>query len=122
MELDRKRLKKEQKISILRDHFDRGTPISELARYHGIHPVTIYQWIRHMGDKAEEKVNIQELLLENQKLKKELAQMSKLVGKITLKNECLKDINDFLKKKAIEDQLKQQKIFSKPPFKGTPKD
>jgi len=43
MELNRKRISREQKFNILSEHQENGTPISELARLHGIHPITIYQ-------------------------------------------------------------------------------
>ena len=39
MEISKKRLSKAQKFNILADHFDKGTPISELARVNGIAPV-----------------------------------------------------------------------------------
>ena len=71
MKRNRKRVSKEQKFIILKEHFDKGTSISELARINNIHPITLYQWKRQMGEKPEEKINVQEILGENQKLKKE---------------------------------------------------
>lgn len=109
MILNRKRVSKEQKFSILREHFDKGTPISELARVNGIHPITIYQWKRLMGEESEKKLNLEELLLENEKLKKDNNHLTKALGKAHSDLELGKEIIEFLKKKAREEQLQKQK-------------
>jgi len=87
MELNRKRISREQKFNILSEHEENGTPISELARLHGIHPITIYQWKCQMSDKPK------------QDMKKKNKQLTNALGEVTLDNQCLKDINEFLKKK-----------------------
>ena len=109
----RKRLSTEQKFIILKEHFDKGTSISELARLNQINPVTLYQWKRQMGDQPEEKINIQEILDENLKLKKDIERLTKALGNAHLDVECSKEIISILKKKSQEHQLKQQKKSSK---------
>lgn len=121
MELNRKRITKELKFNILKDHFEKGTSISELARLNGIHPITIYQWKRKMSEKPIEKINIEELLKENEQLKKNNVQLTKALGQTALENQCLKDLNEFLKKKSQEQLLKSPKSFSKKRKKSTPK-
>lgn len=108
-----KRISKELKFNILSEHFEKGTAISELARLHGIHPITIYQWKRMMGDKPEEKLDIQKLLEENNQLKKREKQLTKALGEMALDNQILKDLNEFLKKRQKEQELKKQNSFSK---------
>lgn len=103
-----KRVPKEQKFNILSEHFEKGTPISELARLHGIHPITIYQWKRNMGEKPEDKLDIQKLIEENNQLKKEKKHLTKAIGELALDNQILKDLNEFLKKRKREQELKKQ--------------
>lgn len=113
MELNRKRISKEQKFNILTEHIEGGTPISELARLHGIHPITIYQWKRQMNEKPKQDLNIEEILKELNEVKKKNKQLTKALGELTLDNQCLKDINDFLKKKQAEELLKPASLSSK---------
>lgn len=118
MQTYRKRITKEQKFNILTDHFEKGTPISELARLHGINPVTLYQWKRLMGDKPEEKINIEEILRENEKLKKDNDLLNKALGKAHLSLECGKEIIEILKKNPwnISSQNKRNPPRSKRQF------
>jgi transposase-like protein len=112
-QLNRKRVSKELKYNILNDHFEKGTPISVLARLHGIHPITIYQWRRAMGDKPEEKLDIQKLIEENNQLKKREKQLTRALGDMALDNQILKDLNEFLKKRQIDQMSKTPKTSSK---------
>jgi len=121
MELNRKRISKEQKFNILTEHIENGTPISELARLHGIHPITIYQWKRQMSEKPKQDLNVEKLLQELNDLKKKNKQLTKALGEVTLDNQCLKDINEFLKKKEEEDLLENVGPLSKPPKRRTKK-
>lgn len=115
MDLNRKRVTKEQKISILNEHFEQGTPLSELARLYGIHPVTLYQWKRSMTKKEESvvSINAEELIAENLKLKKDVERLTKALGNAHLDVECSHEIIEILKKKYQEHQLKQLKKSSK---------
>jgi len=121
MELNRKRISREQKFNILSEHTENGTPVSELARLHGIHPITIYQWKRQMNDKPKNELDVEKLLQELNDLKKKNKQLTKALGEVTLDNQCLKDINEFLKKKEAEDLLKSVSPSSKTVKKNTKK-
>ena len=121
MELNKKRISKQLKVNILNDHFENGTPISELARINGIHPITIYQWRRQMNDKPKDELNVEQLIQELNELKKKNNQLTKALGDLTLDNQCLKDINEFLKKKQIKSQLKSVESSSKKTRKNTKK-
>jgi transposase-like protein len=110
--LGRKRLSIDQKHLILSDHFEKGISLSELARKNQIHPMTIYNW--KMSDKKkEDELDIHEIMAENEKLKKENSSLKKSLGSVSHEKEVLKDINDFLKKKYRDQQLKKQKSTSK---------
>jgi transposase-like protein len=112
IQLNPKRVSKELKYNILSDHFEKGTPISELARVHGIHPITIYKWRSSMGDKPEEKLDIQKIIEENNELKKREKQLLKALGDLALDNQILKDLNEFLKKRQQEQRLKMSDSLS----------
>jgi transposase-like protein len=113
MELNKRRLSRDQQFSILKEHFDIGTPISTLARVHNISPVTIYQWKRRMSEQPKEQVNLEELLKELQELRKDKDRLTKALGEASLDNQCLKEINRILKKKSQEHLLKQPKRLSR---------
>lgn len=113
MDLNRKRLTKSQKFNILSEHFDKGTPISELARINKINPVTIYNWKRAMGEKPKETLDVHEILLELEKLKKENNILKKVIGNKEVDLEICKDIIEFLKKKEREALLMPPKNTSK---------
>jgi transposase-like protein len=94
---------------ILSEHFEKGVSLSELARQNQIHPITLYNWKKQMADKKKDnELDINEILAENEKLKKENASLKKTLGSVTHEKEVIKDINDFLKKKYREEQLKKQ--------------
>lgn len=110
----RKRLSIDQKNLILQDHFEKGVSISELARKNQIHPITLYNWKKKMADtKDKDELDIHEILAENEKLKKENSSLKKTLGTVTHEKEVIKDINEFLKKKYREEQLKKQKNISR---------
>ena len=111
MERVRRYFSKQEKLKLLQIHKE-GTSISELSRLHGINPVTMYQWKRRMS-KEEEELDPRELLRELNKLKSQNNQLKKVIGDLTLDNSCLKDLNEFLKKKHREHQLSKQKSSSK---------
>jgi putative transposase len=113
MDLNKKRLSKSQRFNILSEHFDKGTPISELARINKINPVTIYNWKKAMGEKPKETLDIQEILLELENLKKENNILKKVIGNKEVDLEICKDIIEFLKKKEREDLLISSKNTSK---------
>lgn len=112
MQLNQKRVPKEQRFLILKDHFDKGTPITELARVNNIHPITLYHWKKQMAQQPEEKINVHELLAEIQKLKKDNERLTKALGNAHLDLECGKEIIEILKKKSQEHLLKPQKKSS----------
>lgn len=105
----------EEKISILSRHFQEGVSISELARVNSINPVTLYSWKYKMSNKPKKDnlLDVKKILEENAELKKQNKSLKKIVGEQVLDIDCLKDLNEFLKKKDLERQLKKQESSSK---------
>jgi transposase len=99
-----------QKLMILKENRDDGVPISILARKHGIHPITIYQWKKKM-DQDENELSIdkiKEILLENERLKKENKNLKIKVADLSIDTEILKDALDIVKKKSLLRQAESQ--------------
>lgn len=99
-----------QKLMILKENRDDGVPISILARKHGIHPITIYQWKKKM-DQDENELSmdkIKEILFENERLKKENKNLKVKVADLSIDTEILKDALDIVKKKSLLRQAKSQ--------------
>lgn len=99
-----------QKLMILKENRDEGVPISILARKHGIHPITIYQWKKKM-DQDENELSmdkIKEIILENERLKKENKNLKVKVADLSIDTEILKDALDIVKKKSLLRQAESQ--------------
>ena len=101
-----------QKLMILKENREEGIPISILARKHGIHPITIYQWKRKMSQDDQELSleKIKEILLENEHLKKENKNLKIKVADLSMDTEVLKDALDTVKKKSL---LRQAELLQK---------
>ncbi len=83
---------------------------SELARKHGIDPVTIYSWKRGLKDMRKDKkvVDIEEILAENEKLKKEVAALKNTVSDLAVDKRILEISKEILLKE------KRKKKFTTP--------
>ena len=66
-----------------------------------------------MADQPQEKINVEEILSENHKLKKDIERLTKALGNAHLDIECSKEIIEILKKKSQEHLLKQPRKSSK---------
>lgn len=76
----------EQQILDILGQLDAGTPISELTRLHGVASATIYRWkAKYGGMTKEETRKFRQLEVENQRLKK-------LVADLSLDNVMLKEV------------------------------
>jgi len=109
----RRYIPKALKLEILRENQDEGVPISVLARKHGIHPITVYQWRRsQMSDEENELTpeKIKALILENQSLKSQVKTLKSKVGDLCITNEILEVALDIAKKKVL---LKQANLAVK---------
>ena len=101
---------KSQKLQILNELNSGGMTISNLARKHGIHPITVHKWKREMSqDTKKDPIDIAEILLELEKSKQENNHLKKAVGNMAIDNEILKAIVEVLKKNQRSEKLKPQK-------------
>jgi transposase-like protein len=101
---------KSQKIQLLKELKSGGMTISNLARKHDVHPVTIHKWKREMSQEAKkESVDLHEILQELEKIKEENNHLKKAVGNLAMDNEILKTANDILKKSQRLEKLKSPK-------------
>ena len=108
----RQQFTKQERINILEELSMSSMSISRFAEAKGIHPVTIHQWKRKMSsnqnkpesneDIKEAKQEIERLNLENENLKKALADMA-------IDNQIYKAHTQVLKKKYKEQQLSKKR-------------
>jgi transposase-like protein len=107
----RRRFGYHEKRAILEEHFNLGLSLSVLSRKHHIHPVTLYGWKRSlsMTDKPNNpKDNIEQMLAEMERLKKENKYLSKAVSTLTIDKAILTDAIEILKKKSQQRALLKQ--------------
>lgn len=111
----RRHFSREFRVQLLKEHQEKGVPISVLARSHGIHPITVYQWRRKMaqdnqGNDDLNPAQIKTLLQELQALKKENTTLKTKVADLVVSQEILEVALDIAKKKAL---LKQAQLAEK---------
>ncbi len=101
----RSRFTEEKKKLILKEHNSQGIPITVLARKHGVHAITLYNWKRQMKRQKDEPgidlEFVQKLVDENDKLKNENQTLKAKIGDLSIKNDILKDGLEIVQKKAI---------------------
>jgi transposase-like protein len=101
---------KTQKLQLLNELESGDMTISNLARKHGIHPVTIHKWKREMSKETKkDSIDVNELLQELEKLKEENGHLKKAVGNMAITNEILQTAVDVLKKNQRSEKLKSPK-------------
>ena len=107
---------KEAKMTILEELKTSGMTISNLARKHGIHPVTVHKWKREMGTKKQVEDNssdTKELLKEIEKIKQDNENLKKALADIAVENQVFKTANEILKKNQLSEKFKSPKKSSK---------
>jgi transposase-like protein len=108
---------KAKKIQILNELNDGGITHTELARRHGIHPVTLFKWKREMttsdDSEPEKQPDYQELLRELESLKKENNHLKKAIGEIAVEKLILKTANDIYRRESLKKKFLLQKKSSK---------
>ena len=110
----RKSFTRAQKLKILNELTLGGINHSELARKHGISPITIYAWKRQMAQSPpKNQPEYSELLEENDRLKEKINNLKKALGELAVDKQILQTANDVLKKMEREEKLRLQKKSSK---------
>lgn len=104
----------EKKIELLRQLKLSGMTNAEFARRNGIHPVTIFQWKRQLGKSMNsENYDIEAILLENEKLKKENDKLKITIGDLSVDKLILETAVDVYKKSQIKEKFKGVKKSSR---------
>jgi transposase len=110
----RKYFTKEKKLMILEELKSHGMSISNLARKHDIHPITVHKWKREMANtNNSNEVDVAELLAELERTKKENDHLKKAVGELAIDKQILQAANEVLKKAQRKAKLKSPKKSSK---------
>ena len=107
----RRTFSKGQKMEILREISSGSMSLSDLARKHDIHPVTIYSWKRTLREtmKKPEETDIAEILKENERLKLENSVLKETVSDLAVRKRIVECANDILKKAQLKKKLSLQK-------------
>ena len=110
----RKYFSQVKKQEILKELDKGGIHLSDLARKHDLHPMTIYKWRRDMNtfrDKTNFKID--EVFAENERLKRENEHLKRAVGELTLDKQILQTANDIFKKSQMKTKLNLLKKSSR---------
>jgi transposase-like protein len=109
--MKKRRFTQDQKNNILNELTFGSMTIVNLAKKHGIAPVTIHMWKRNMPDskKTKRDDDYSEVLSENEKLKIENDNLKKALGEMAVDNQILKTYTDVLKKNQRKEKLKKRK-------------
>jgi transposase-like protein len=102
-------------MEILRELESSGLSLSDLARKHDIHPVTVHLWKRTLREnmKKPEGIDIAELLKENERLKLENSALKETVSDLAVGKRILECSNELLKRDQLKKKLLMQKKSSK---------
>jgi transposase len=104
----RRRWSREEKYLIVKETYEPGTNVSLVARKHGISPSQLFQWRRRMEEGALTGIDNEESLVpksEVKALEKRIRELERMLGKMTLQNEILKEgIRIGREKKLISRQ------------------
>lgn len=102
-------------MEILREISSGSASLSDLARKHDIHPVTIYSWKRTLREtmKKPEEPNLDEILKENERLKLEVLALKETVSDLAVGKRILECSNDIYRRDQLKKKLSMQKKSSK---------
>ena len=114
MGLKRRHYTKEQKEEIIQALLSGQTAL-QLGRDHNISPGLINRWKRqYLDGELDQKSNSQEI----NKLKKEIAKLEQMIGKLTMENYILKKEKEYI----IQRKKESSSIITGPYFTRSRKD
>ncbi len=102
--VNRKRWTANQKMSIVEESMQPGNSVSRVARKHGIPAAMLYRWRKLMLEGGTVAVTSDESVVsisEVTALKKRIAELERVLGKMTLENEVLKTAVEVARKKKL---------------------
>ena len=103
----RKWLSAAQKLSIVQESYDPGKTVAEVARKHNVGVSSLINWRKRANLGSLMSVKNSESLVpasELKKLKKEMRQLERMLGKKTLQIELLRDMLELAREKKLISQ------------------
>lgn len=104
----RRRWAAQEKYLIVQETYQPGMNVSIVARKHGISPSQVFYWRRHMEEGALSGVGSEEAQVPKSELKaleKRIRELERMLGKMAMENEILKEgIRIGREKKLISRQ------------------
>lgn len=105
-----------EKESIVRETYEEGVSVSQIARKYGINPSQLFYWRRLMESGARMGVSAGEELVPKSALKdleRQVKDLERMLGKKTMENEILREAVKLAhEKKLISRQPWQQNVSS----------
>ena len=91
----RKIFSAEEKVSILREHFEKQMPVADICEKHRVHPNRFYQWKKELFENAVESFS-------RKRGRKKKSQAPDLEAKLKDRNEVIAEL--------LEENLKLKKF------------
>lgn len=110
--LPRKHLSAQQKMAIVRESYEPGLQVAEVARKHHVGVSSLIKWRKLASNGSLLSVKSEEMLVpasEVKKLKQQIRELERMLGKKTVQNEILKE--------AVE-LAREKKLISRQPLPG----
>lgn len=110
--LPRKHLSAQQKMAIVRESYEPGLLVAEVARKHNVGVSSLIKWRKLASNGSLLSVKSEEMLVptsEVKKLKQQIRELERMLGKKTVQNEILKE--------AVE-LAREKKLISRQPLPG----
>lgn len=96
--MQRRRYSSEQKVSILREHYEKNIPVADICDKYRIHPNQFYRWKKVLFEGAVETFS-----LKKKNPKKEQHKLERLEARLKDRNEVIAEL--------LEENLKLKKEF-----------
>lgn len=103
----RKWLSAAQKLSIVQESYDPGKTVAEVARKHNVSVSSLINWRKRANTGSLMSVKNDESLVpasELKKLKKEMRDLERMLGKKTMQVEILRDVIELAREKKLISQ------------------
>ena len=96
----RRRWSADEKLAMVRETFEPGKSVSQVARLHGINPNQLFQWRKLHQDGGLSAVSAGEEVVPASELGdalRQIKELQRLLGKKTMENEILREAVEVMK-------------------------
>ena len=104
----RRRFSTSQKIAMVEEAMQPGMSVSYVARKYDVSPSQLFNWRRRMTEGGKEAIKADDYVVatpEVRKLKKQIRELQRVLGKKTLENEILRDAVQLAHEKKLISRL-----------------